>query len=65
MEKPCHFIRKVKEFFNNTSHLLIDVYKVLQNKYSVECLLENDKNVLMSRITFVQSHESQMREAVL
>ena len=58
MEKPCHFIRKVKEFFNNTSHLLIDVYKVLQNKYSVECLLENDKNALMSRIIFVQSDES-------
>ena len=61
LEKPFNFIRKVKNCFKN-SCLLTEVYRILSNKYDIESLLENDKDAIKSRISYVQNHEPQMRD---
>lgn len=61
LEKPCNFIRKVKHCFQN-SYLLREVYDILGSKYEIDSLLENDKDAIKARISYVQNHEPQMRE---
>ena len=61
MTKSCDFIAKNFAFFTVSSFLLRDLYDILSNIYDLESLLENDKEAIMSRITYVQNHESQLR----
>ena len=44
-----------------SSVLYRDVFKLLQNKYGVDSLTDNDYEALIARIIFIQNHEEQMR----
>ena len=61
LEKSCNFISKIKRCFKS-SFFLLEVYGILKNKYDIESLLDNDREALWSRISYVQNHETQMRE---
>ena len=65
LNNPCNFIRKILDFFMVSSIFLQDVYSVLRDFYDIDSLLFNDKQAIISRISYVQNHESQMRDAVL
>ena len=43
---------------------LKDVYSILKDIYDIDSLLCNDRDAIISRIAFVQNHESQMREPI-
>ena len=45
--------------------LFNEVHDILNDKYQIEYLLENDKDAVVSRITYVQYHENQMRFLIL
>ena len=61
---PCTFIQKIKSFYEQSPVMLKEISEILYRKYDVDCLLENDRSALLSRILFVQNRESQMREAL-
>ena len=61
ISKPCNFILKIFDFFMVSSMFLRDVYSILRDIYNVDSLSFNDKQAIISRICFVQNHESQMR----
>ena len=61
ISKPCNFILKILDFFMLSSMFLKDVYSILRDTYNVDSLFLNDKQAIISRIGFVQNHESQMR----
>ena len=60
---PCTFIQKIITFYEQTSEIYKEMSEILCQKYDVDCLLENDRSALLSRIVFVQNREPQMREA--
>ena len=41
-----------------------EVLKVSADKYQIDDLLENDRQAVVSRVSYVQNHESQMREPI-
>ena len=57
----CNFINRVTGFLSVYSVLYKETYEVLENKYDIVSLIDNDKDAIMSRIWFVQNHEPQMR----
>ena len=61
ISKPCNFILKIFDFFMVSSMFLRDVYSILRDIYNVDSLSFNDKQAIISRICFVQNHESKMR----
>ena len=61
MTNPCDFIIKTSTFLTVSSFLYRDLYDTLRHTYGLESLLDNDKDALMSRIVYVQNHESQLR----
>ena len=61
IERSCNFIDKVSGFLSVCSVFYKDTYDILENKYSIDSLIENDKDAIISRIWFVQNHEPQMR----
>ena len=58
---PCDFFIKVKDFMKFSSALFRDVHELLQEKYGVDSLIDNDCEALIARITFIQNHKEQMR----
>ena len=58
---PCSFFRKSGDFLSVWSVLYKELYDIFLYKYGIESLLENDKDAILSRIFYVQNHESQMR----
>ena len=63
MESPCDFIIKNFNFLRFSSFYYRELKLMLFSKYSIDSLLENDKNAILSRIIFVQNHEPQSRYA--
>ena len=63
LSKPCLFIEKLVDFFNIYSVMLKSVCSILREKYQVDSIDENDIDAILSRIQYVQNHESQMRES--
>ena len=61
MYNPCDFIEKTKVFLTVSSFFYTDIYDLLSNIYGLESLFHNDRDAIMSRITFVQNHEPQSR----
>ena len=61
IDGSCNFINKVSGFLSVCSVLYKETYEVLENKYDIVSLIDNDKDAIMSRIWFVQNHEPQMR----
>ena len=61
LRNPCNLIRKTKEFLTISSFYYRDLYDMMLNTYDVESLTDNDQDALMSRIAYVQGHESQTR----
>ena len=43
---------------------LKDIYSILRDFYDIDSLLCNDRDAIISRIAYVQNHESQMREPI-
>ena len=62
-KNPCEFFVKVKDFMKFSSVLYTDVHELLQRKYGVDSLIDNDYEALIARIGFIQNHEEQMRGA--
>ena len=61
---PCLFIEKIMKYILLSSVFLREVSKLCFDKYQIDDLLDNDKQAVVSRIAFVQNHESQMRGPV-
>ena len=61
MKNPCEFFMKIKDFMLFSSVLYRNVSELLQQKYGVDSLIDNDYEALIARIVFVQNHEQQMR----
>ena len=59
--KPCNFIRRSAGFLSVYSVSHKETYRMLSSKHEIESLLENDRSAIISRISYVQNHESQMR----
>ena len=64
-EHPCPFLERTKNFFDISSVYFKEIYKILNEKYQIESLLDNDKDAILSRIAYVQNHESQMRIGIV
>ena len=58
---PCAYILKVNDFLSISSMFLSHVYDLLSHVYGLDSLLDNDRDALVSRISFTQNHEEQMR----
>ena len=58
---PCDFICKILKFMKLSSYLVNDVCVILRSKYNIESLFDNDIEAIISRISYVQNHENQMR----
>ena len=58
---PCNFIMKAADFLSISSMLLKEVYEDLNHNYNIDSLTENGRDSILSRILFVQNHETQMR----
>ena len=65
IDKPCDFVDKVINFIKLSSVMIREVNVILEEKYQIDSLIENDKDSVTSRIWFIQNRESQMREPVL
>ena len=63
MLSPCDFLGKINSFLSVSSVLYNEVYDILQSKYNIQSLVENDKAAIMARISFVQNREPQSRGA--
>ena len=61
MYNPCDFIKKTNAFLTVSSFFYRDIYNLISNIYGLESLLHNDRDAIMSRIAFIQNHESQSR----
>ena len=61
INKPCIFIEKILSFLTISSFFFRDIYSILDNRYNLDSLTDNDKDAIMSRISFIQNHESQLR----
>ena len=61
LTKPCSFIGKIMCFYMLSSVMYREVKQMLLECYQIDSLLENDYEAIMSRISFVQNHENQMR----
>lgn len=61
LTNPCDFMIKTSTFLTVSSFLYRELYDILRNTYGLDSLLDNDKDALMSRIAYVQNHESQLR----
>ena len=46
-----------------SSVFLNEMKELLWNEYEIDSVLENDLDAVISRIWFVQNHETQMRES--
>ena len=58
---PCLFIEKIMKYLLVSSVFFGEVVELSFDKYQIENLLENDRQAVVSRISFVQNHEIQMR----
>ena len=56
-----HFYKKRLSFLTISSFFFRDIYSILDNRYNLDSLTDNDKDAIMSRISFIQNHESQLR----
>ena len=61
IQRPCSFIKKLNSYIQISSVLFREIYSILQNIYGIDSLLENDIDAIISRISFVQNHEEQLR----
>ena len=61
INKPCIFIEKILSFLTVSSFFFRDVYSMLNTNYELDSLTDNDRDAIMSRISFVQNHETQLR----
>ena len=59
---PCVFIEKILSFLMLSSVCLNEIRDTFLNRYEVECIFEQDRNAIMSKIFFMQNHEPGMRE---
>ena len=64
MVSPCEFMFKNYNFFRISSFYFKELRLLSRNKYSIDSLVENDKDAILSRICFVQNHEPQLRNAL-
>ena len=60
---PCNFIRNLLSFLTVSSVLYNEICELLRVKYDVDSVEDNDKAAIMSRISYVQNHEPQLRVA--
>ena len=58
---PCKFIEKVAPYLTVSSVLLREVLKILESLYDCDSLFDNDLMAIISRIHFIQNHETQLR----
>ena len=58
---PCLFIEKIMNYLLFSSVFFNEVEKLANNKYQIDNLLDNDRQAVISRVAFVQNHETQMR----
>ena len=61
---PCLFLEKIMKYMYTSSILFEEVNKVFSDLYGIDDLFDNDKQAVLSRIIYVQNHESQMRGPV-
>ena len=61
---PCPFIEKILKYLSVSSVFFREVIDVSADKYQIDDLIENDRQAVVSRVSFVQNHESQMRGPV-
>ena len=58
---PCIFIEKIMKHICVSSVLINEVNQFSNDLYQIDDLLDNDRQAVVSRILYVQNHESQMR----
>ena len=61
---PCIFIEKLMKYLSVSSVLFNEVNKFSNDLYQINDLLDNDRQAVVSRVVYVQNHESQMRGPV-
>ena len=62
---PCLFVEKVMKYLSVSSVFFNEVHNLSSYKYQMDDLLQNDRQAVVSRISFVQNHEGQMRGPVV
>ena len=58
---PCIFIEKIMKHISVSSVLFNEVNTFSSDLYQIYDLLDNDRQAVVSRVLYVQNHESQMR----
>ena len=61
LKTPCKFIEKNVSYLNISSILLKEVREKLDSVYGCDSIFDNDLMAIISRIRFIQNHETQMR----
>ena len=59
---PCSFIQKNFNYLMLTSVLVNEVRDIFNDKYDIELLFDQDRDAVVSRIMYIQNHETPMRE---
>ena len=60
-QSPCVSVAKNLPFFKVSSSFFSEISDIFFKKYSIDDLVNNDKDAIISRIWFVQNHEETMR----
>ena len=61
LKTPCKFIEKNVSYLNISSILLKEVREKFDSVYGCDSLFDNDLMAIISRIHYIQNHETQMR----
>ena len=61
LKRPCKFFRNIMDFLFISSRFLQQVYDLSGKEYGIDSLTCNDTDAIISRISYVQNHERQMR----
>ena len=58
---PCEYIAKNSYFFKVSSYFVTEIKDIFNREYNIENVLDNDKDAVVSRISFIQNHEETLR----
>ena len=58
---PCNFMKKIFGDLSVSSVFFNEVCELVKRKYDISDLMDNDKDAVNSRISYIQNHETPMR----
>ena len=58
---PCNFVKKVFGYVYVSSAFFHEIFELAERKYGINDIMDNDRDAVYSRISYIQNHETPMR----